>query len=305
VSDEISILLNGAVRTATPLAIAALGESVSERAGVLNLGLEGCIIAGAFASVIGAVAAGPIGGFTAAILAGATIASIFALFTVVLRADQIVTGTAVNLLAFGLTGTLYSLMYGVTGTSLSLPTITSWAIPILDEIPGIGSALFSQTAVTYLLYVLAPVVWWILNRTYLGLNLRAVGERPAAGIAAGIGVRRLQGSAVLFGGALGGLAGGALVIGHAGTFTTGMSAGRGFIAIAIVVLGRWSPLGVMGAALLFGAATAGQFALQAGGFALPYQLFLALPYVLTLLTLAGFAGRVRAPSALGQRELDA
>ena len=147
-------------------------------------------------------------------------------------------------------------------------------------------------------YAAAPALWWLLFRTGWGLELRAVGEAPAAAEAAGVRVRSTRAAATLFGGLMGGLAGAHLSLGYAGTFAEGMSAGRGFIAIAVVVLGRWNPLLVLVAALFFGAASALQFALQALGLDVPYQLFLAFPYVLTLAALAGWVGRARAPAAL-------
>jgi simple sugar transport system permease protein len=149
-------------------------------------------------------------------------------------------------------------------------------------------------------YLAVPIIWWWMYRTHAGLALRATGEAPAAAEAAGVSVRRLRLAAIVFGGVMGGLAGATLVVAQAGTFAEGMSAGRGFIAIAIVVLGRWHPIGVAFAALVFGAASALQFLLQALGLELPYQLFLALPYLLTLAALAGVAGRVRAPAALAR-----
>ena len=298
----LTAFLEATVRTATPLAIAALGESVVERAGVINIGLEGSIIAGAFGALVAAGAAGAGAGFVAAALAGACVAAAVALFAVALRADQIITGTAITLLAMGLTGMLYRTLYGDTGAALSTPTTAPLAVPLLSRIPVLGPALFAQPPVTYALYAAVPLVWWWTTRTHAGLALRAVGERPDAAVAAGIRPRRVQLAAVLFGGALGGVAGGTLVLAQAGTFAEGMSAGRGFIAIAVVVLGRWHPAGVALAALLFGAASALQYLFQAMGWALPYQLFLALPYVLTLLVLAGAAGRSAAPAALGARE---
>jgi simple sugar transport system permease protein len=297
-------LLEAAVRSATPLALAALGETVVERAGVINIGLEGIVLAGAFGGLLAAGTGGGVGltaGFLGAAGAGMVMAAVFALFAVSLRADQIITGTAVNLLAFGLTGALYRGMYGATGAALSLPTTGTTRIPGLASIPVIGPALFDQPAPTYLVYLAAPLLWWWLGRTHAGLALRAVGERPEAARVAGIRVARVRWLALLFGGALGGLGGGTLVLAQTGTFAEGMSAGRGFIAIAIVVLGRWHPLGVLAAAFVFGAASALQYVFQAMGWTLPYQLFLALPYALTLLALAGIAGRrVAAPAALGR-----
>lgn len=300
-SGAATAFLEASVRTATPLALAALGEVVVERAGIINISLEGVILGGAFGALVGATHGGILGGFAASIAGGVFMAVLFALFTVVwLRADQIITGTAITLLSVGLTGTAYRAIYGATGAALTIPTSGPVAIPLLSSIPFVGPALFHQPITTYLVYLLTPAVWWWMFRTQAGLALRAIGESPGAVEAAGIRPTRVRFAAMLFGGALGGLAGGTLVLSQAGTFAENMSAGRGFIAIAIVVLGRWHPVGVAVAALVFGAASALQFLLQALGLNLPYQLFLALPYVLTLGALAGIAGRVKAPAALAR-----
>jgi simple sugar transport system permease protein len=302
VTDILGPFLEATVRTATPLALAALGETLVERSGVINIGLEGVIIAGAFGALVGASAAGVIAGFAAGATAGIAIALLFALFAVALGADQIISGTAITLFALGLTGTLYRALYGTAGASLTTPTLSPVAIPGLSLLPGIGRALFYQPPVTYATYAVVGLGWWWLYRTHAGLALRAAGENPAAATAAGVSVGRVRTVAIAVGGALGGLAGATLVLAQAGTFAEGMSAGRGFIAIAVVALGRWHPLGVALAALLFGAASALQFLFQAAGWALPYQIFLALPYVLTLVALAGAAGRSGAPAALGRIE---
>jgi simple sugar transport system permease protein len=306
-SEALAAFLEATVRTATPLALAALGESVTERAGVINIGLEGAIMAGAFGALVGAgLAAGTAGaalGFAVGALAGVAAAALFAAFAVGLRADQIITGTAVTMASLGLTGTLYQTLYGEGGAALTTPTTPPLAVPGLSALPLVGRALFAQPPATYALYLLVPALAWWSSRTHAGLALRAVGESPDAAVAAGIRPRRVQLAATLFGGALGGLAGATLVVAQAGTFAEGMSAGRGFIAIAIVVLGRWHPVGVAAAALLFGAASALQYLFQAMGWRLPYQLFLALPYVLTLVVLASVSARAAAPAALGRREL--
>jgi general nucleoside transport system permease protein len=298
--NAIETFLEGTVRTATPLGFAALGETVVERSGVINIGLEGVIIAGAFGGFVAAGSGSTWIGFAGAMIAGITVAAAFALLAIHIRADQIITGTAISLLGLGVTATLYRQLYGATGAGLSIPTMGVTAIPVLSSIPVIGRPLFAQPAITYVLYLIIPLVWWWMYHTYAGLGLRATGEDPRAVIVAGVSAKRVQFISVLFGGALGGIAGGVLVIAQAGSFAEGMSAGRGFIAIAIVVLGRWHPLGVAAAALVFGAASALQYFFQAMGWSLPYQAFLALPYVLTLLGLAGIAGKAVAPASLGR-----
>lgn len=302
-SEQVAAFLEATVRTATPLALAALGESIAERSGVINVGLEGVIIAGCFGAVVGARQGSVAAGVVAGVAAGVAAALVFACFVVWLRTDQIITGTALTLGALGLTGMLYRAVFGTAGAALSIPTMRPLAVPVLSAIPVIGPALFQQAAVTYMLYAAAAGTWWFLARTHAGLALRAVGEYPEAAQAAGIRPARVQGWAVLTSGALGGLAGASLVLAQVGTFAEGMSAGRGFIAIAIVALGRWRPLGVALAALLFGAATALQYLFQSTGTQLPYQLFLALPYVLTLMVLAASTSRGRAPAAMGRRDL--
>ena len=305
-TDALGAFLEATVRTATPLAFAALGETVSERAGVINIGLEGSVIAGAFAATVAAMAAGTGAGIAAGVAAGAAAGAVVALVVaavvVGLRADQIITGTAATLLALGVTGTLNRVLYGSAGVALTVPTLAPLPIPGLAAIPVVGRALFAQPLPTYALYALVPLAWWWLYRTHDGLALRAVGESPDAALAAGIVPGRMRTRALLVGGAMGGLCGATLVLAQVGTFAEGMSAGRGFIAIAIVALGRWRPVRVALASLLFGAASALQYLFQAMGWNVPYQLFLALPYVLTLVALAGGSGRGAAPRGLGARE---
>jgi ABC-type uncharacterized transport system permease subunit len=300
VSGVLEPFLAATIRTAVPLALAAVGELLVERAGMINIGLEGAILVGAFGALVGASSHGVWVGFVGAVAGGVVIALLFAVFVVWVRADQIITGTALTLLGMGATGTLYRAIYGSGGAALSIPTSAPFAVPGLARIPIIGAALFAQPPVTYVLYVVLPALAWWLARTHAGLALRAIGDRPEAAEAAGVAVDRVRTLAIISGGALGGLAGGTLVLAQAGTFAEGMSAGRGFIAIAIVVLGRWTPLGVLAGALLFGAASALQFAFQAMGWSAPYQIFLAVPYLLTLAALAGAVGRARPPASLGQ-----
>lgn len=298
----IEAFLQGTIRTATPLALAALGETIAERAGVINIGLEGSIIAGALAATVAAPALGVAAGAAAAMVAGLAVALLFALFVVALRADQIIAGTAISMLALGATGTIYRVLYGEMGAALTVPTMGTVHVPGAARIPFVGRALFEQPAVTYVAYLLVPLVAWWMHRTHAGLALRAVGESPEAAAASGVRTGRVRTLAIGADGVLGGLAGATLVLAQAGTFVEGMSAGRGFIAIAIVALGRWQPIGVALAALVFGAATALQYFFQASGTRAPYQLLLALPYLLTLIALAAARGRSVAPAALARNE---
>jgi simple sugar transport system permease protein len=298
--DALTPFLAATVRTSVPLALAAFGELLLERVGLINIGLEGAVLAGAFGALVGASAGGVVLGYGGAVMGGVLIAVLFGAFVLWLRADQIIAGTALTLLSIGTTGTLYRSWYGSAGAALGIPTSAPFAIPGLSRLPLIGAAVFTQPPITYLTYVLAPLLVWWFARTHAGLALRAIGERPDAAAAAGIHVDRVRALAILANGVLGGLAGGTLVLAQAGTFAEGMSAGRGFIAIAIVVLGGWSAWGVTAGALLFGAASALQYAFQAMGWRAPYQVFLAIPYLLTLAALAGAVGRARPPAFLGR-----
>lgn len=276
----IESFLESSIRTATPLLFAALGELVVERAGIINIGLEGIVIAGAFGALVGATHGGVVMGIAGGIAAGLVLALLLYVFVDLLDTDQIVAGTAITILGLGLTGALYRTMYGAAGAALSIDTISSGSL----------------TAVAMLL---VPITWWWMQRTHGGLALRAIGESPDAARASGVPISRYRLVSLCFGGALGGLAGATLVVAQVGTFAEGMSAGRGFVAIAVVVLGRWNPIGIALASFVFGAAMAMQYWLQALGLTIPYPIVLAVPYVLTLGALAGVAGRVRAPRALG------
>lgn len=292
-------LLEAAVRLALPLLLAALGELLVEKAGVINIGTEGMMLCGAFAGFAVAAASGsPALGVLGAASVAAIVGLLFAFFAVVRRADQIVVGTAINLLALGGTGLLARAIYqGATPTG---PTLPAMPIPLLHSVPILGPALFSQTGLVYLGLLATPALAFWLARSRAGLRLRAVGESARAADAQGVPVQRTRVTAVVCGAALAGLAGASLSLSQSNTFTEGMTAGRGFIALTIVIFGRWRPLGVLAAALFFGAATAFQHRLQARGTELPYQLTLMLPYLLTLLVLALASGRSLAPGDIGK-----
>lgn len=274
--------LAAALRIATPLLFAAMGEVVAERGGVLNLGIEGAMLGGALTAALVGQSGGPVAGIVAAALAGGACGGIVAVVAVWARADQVITGTAVTLGAVGLTGAVYRATLGSGDAQPPIETLSHpWTLSVC--------ALLS-----------VPVIWWALYRTRWGLSLRATGEDRHAAAANGVHVLRVQTTALLIAGAMAGLGGATLVLGQVGSFAEKMTAGRGFVAVAIVVLGRWHPFGVLGAALLFGVLQALQFLLQGMGFDLPYQLFLVLPYALTLLAMAGLVGRARAPAGLGR-----
>jgi len=298
--DVLTGFLAAGFRIATPLLWAASGELVAERAGVINLSIEGAMLAGCLGAALGAAHGGLWLGVAAGAGAGLLVGLGFALVAVIGRGDQIIAGTALTLAGVGATGVIYRRAFGATGPGLDLPTFGAVRIPGAAELPVIGPALFQQPILTYLAFAAVPLVWWLLFRTGLGLSLRATGEDAPAAHASGVPVIRMQLFAVLVSGLFAGIAGATLVLAQVGTFAERMTAGRGFIAIAIVVLGRWHPLGVLLGALLFGLTTALQFAFQAMGLSIPYQVFLMLPYLVALVALAGVVGRVRAPAGLAR-----
>jgi ABC-type uncharacterized transport system permease subunit len=294
-------LLHSTLVATTPLLLAALGETLAERSGVINIGLEGIILTGAFAGMVGSYFSGsPVLGLLLGGGGGALLALLFAWLTVGLGADQIIVGVSANLLAIGLTGVLYRGLFGVTGQALMVSTFPLLSFPFLGSVPFFGPALFQHTALVYLALLLVPALGFFLSYTRAGLQLQAVGEYPQAAETLGISVAWTRSSALLVEGILGGIAGSYLSLAYSNTFIEGMSAGRGFIALAIVIFGRWRPTGVLGGALFFGAATALQFHIQALGSAIPYQFILILPYGLTLLALAFAGTRISPPLALGQ-----
>ena len=302
----VGLLFTG-VRLAVPLLLAALGETLAEKSGVINVGIEGMILGGALAGFTAAYAGhNPWLGAGAALLAGVALAAIFSGLTVILGADQVVVGTAINILALGLTGVFFRALPQLSGASaaafppLSLPFLHS--AHTAHSLPAqLASAFLEQNVLGWLAWGLVPLSWLYLYRTRGGLRLRAVGEYPEAADGAGVRVEWVRIGATLAGGALAGLAGAYLSIGYTNGFVENMSAGRGFVALAVVILGRWNPFGVAGAAFLFGLAFALQYQFQASSTRFPYQFFLALPYVLTLLALL-VRSRFQSspPAALGE-----
>jgi ABC-type uncharacterized transport system permease subunit len=289
------------VAMATPILLAALGELIVERAGVLNIGIEGAMLVGAFAGIAAAYFSGHAWlGLIAAAAAGVAANALLAALVVNLAANQVVAGTALDILALGLTGVFYRRIFGVTGRAFTVAGMRPLALGPLARLPFVGHAIFAQNALVYLAFALVPTVAFAIRRTRWGLRLRAAGEHPQAADALGIGVYRMRWQALMIAGALTGLGGAYLTLAYINTFVEGVTAGRGFVALAVVIVGRWNAYGIAAASLLFGAAMALQFGLQASGAALPYQVFLALPYALTVAVLGLMGGQADAPSALGE-----
>ena len=307
-------ILSATIRGATPLLLAALGEVISQRAGVLNIGIEGMMLIGAFFGMVGSfytekfamiympelAMMAPWFGLLMAGLSGLIAAALFALCAIRLRGDQVIVGTAMTLLALGLTEVIYQRLFGVTGIAQGVPAFQQIDIPLLSELPFLGRALFSHNILVYIAFLLVPCVYFFLYHTQLGLRIRACGEHPKAIATVGANVLRLRTLCLLFAGAMAGIAGGYLSLADVPYFTPGMTVGRGFIALAIVIFGKWHPVKACGAALLFGLGSALDARFQALGWGIPYQVWLMLPYVLCLAVLAGFVGRAEAPLALGR-----
>jgi general nucleoside transport system permease protein len=292
-------LLASTIRNSTPLIFAALGGMFSERSGVVNIGLEGLMLISAFAGVVGAYLSGSaLVGLGFALAAGLIFALIHALMCITFEADQIISGTAINLLALGGTGLLMVQIFGSGGTSPRVPGFKEVAIPLLSDIPLIGPALFNQSLLVYLMYLLIPITWFVVFRTPFGLRLRATGEVPEAVDTAGVSVSRMRYYGVALSGLLAACGGVYLSMGILSAFTEGMTNGRGFIALAALIFGRWNPIGAAGAALLFGFALAVTY--QVPQEVIPLEFIQMLPYILTIVALAAFGGRAIAPAAIGK-----
>lgn len=292
-------LLAAAVRLAVPLWIAALGELVVQRAGLVNVGIEGMMLAGAFTAFLVAEATGSVAwGSVAAPVAALPLALLYAVFSIRGHANQIVVGTALNLLALGATGLAARTLWA--GAVPSGPTWEEVVVPGLASLPGLGPILFRHSPFAILALLLAVTVGIGLSQTRVGLRLRATGESARSADAEGVPVRRVRTAAIGIGAALAGLAGASLTLSQSNTFSEGMTAGRGFIALTLVIFGGWRSFRVSAAALFFGAVMALQFRLQARGYDVPYPVFLMLPYLLTLAVLALASARARAPADLGR-----
>ena len=293
--------LSSALSMATPILLAALGELMVEESGVLNIGIEAAMLAGAFFALVSAYFSGSVMlGLVAGIGAGVAINAALAVLAVNLAVNQVVAGTALDIFALGITGVFYRRLFGVTGKAFTVRALPVLALDPLSRIPLLGRVLFSQNVLTYLAFALVPAAAMLISRTRYGLELRSAGEHPEAADSLGLNVKGLRWQALLASGVLTGLSGAYLTLAYTNTFVEGISAGRGFVALAVVILGRRNAYGLAAASILFGAAMALQFGLQALGTTVPYQIFLALPYALTLVVLAGVGGRAQSPSALGR-----
>ncbi|MBI3963064.1 MAG: ABC transporter permease [Deinococcus sp.] len=297
----VRLLLEAAFRLGPPLLYAALGETFAERSGIINIGIEGLMLTGAFLGFIGTFSTGSyLVGLGSAVAGALVLGLAFAFLTITVRANQIVVGAALNIFSLGITGFFFRTSYGglTTVRAISIETLPLLPIPLLSDIPFLGPVLFQQSLLVYLALLLVPLSFFIIHRTALGLAIQAVGEYPRAADTAGINVYRIRYLCTLIGAVLAGIGGAFLSIAHTGTFIENMTAGRGFIALAVVILGRWNPYGVLIGALTFGASFALQLRLQTAGTQVPYQFLQALPYIVTILAVTAFRSRIAAPKAL-------
>nr|WP_169050492.1 ABC transporter permease [Brenneria salicis]NMN93277.1 simple sugar transport system permease protein [Brenneria salicis ATCC 15712 = DSM 30166]RBP57914.1 nucleoside ABC transporter membrane protein [Brenneria salicis ATCC 15712 = DSM 30166]RLM28916.1 branched-chain amino acid ABC transporter permease [Brenneria salicis ATCC 15712 = DSM 30166] len=289
------------LRLSIPLIFAALGGIWSERAGVFNLALEGSILSGAFGAALGSFYFHSAwAGLAVGLLAAGLTGLLLAVMTVWLAINQMVAGIAINMFIIGLTSFLSRIVFSGQNASDRLSGFSALPIPGLSSLPWIGNLLFNQDVLIYMMYALIPLAWWLLFHSTWGLNLRATGEYPQAVDSAGLSVFGIRFISVVGAGMVAGLGGCYLVLSQVFIFTEHMSAGKGFIALAALILGRWHPVGALAACLLFGLADAVQLRLQFSHPDVPYQLFVILPYVASIGALIIFAGKIRPPAAAGE-----
>lgn len=293
----VGILATG-VRLATPFLLAALGEMFTQRSGVYNLGIEGVMLMGAFLGFFATWRLGnPYLGLLAALFIGAIMGLLMAVVSITFKAEQGISGIGLYMFGWGLSGLLFRLYVGAITT---IPGLRPLKIPILSDIPYLGTILFSHNWIVYLAYILVPVTWFILFKTPWGLKVRAVGTTPEAADTLGVTVDGIRYQCLILGSMMAGLAGAYLTIGQANMYADYITAGRGFIAVALVYFGRWSPWGILAGSLLFSMADSFQLWVQVLGVTFPYEMAVVLPYVVTIVALALSFGRVWGPAALGR-----
>ncbi len=293
--------LAASIRLAAPLMLAGAGALFTERVGVFNIGIEGMMLGGCMAAIWASLVTGNLLFATLfAMFVGGILAVLHAYLTITRRADQIVSGAAINLFALGATNLLNTPLYAAYEYRPRVELFPVISPEALQEIPFIGQIVFAQPVIVWLAFILPFILAWVLYRTSWGLNIRAVGDHPHAVATAGISVIRLKYAGVIISGLSAGLGGAALALADLGLFAPNMTAGRGFAVMATFVVGKWNPIYVALACILFGAADALQLRAQTLGFAIPYQIFVMLPYLLTIAALAGLIGRTVGPKTVGK-----
>ncbi len=297
--SSIVSVLAATLRISPPIALASIGGAYSERTGIINIGLEGMILMGAFAGVAGSYFLGnPWLGVLCALLAGGALGLLHAVLCIKFKANQVVSGVGVNILSLGLTTLLLQVIWGNRGASDPVPGIKPVELPLIKDIPAVGEIIGRQNPLVYIMLVIVVLAWLVMFRTPFGLRIRAVGEHPEAADTVGIHVHRIQYICVTLSGVLSGLGGAYMSLGWLNLFSQNMSAGRGFMALAANIFGKWNPAGAFGASLLFSFTDALQIKLQ--GVGIPIQFIQMIPYILTILVLAGAVKRAVPPAAIGK-----
>ena len=294
-----TVVLAGTVSLATPLMFAALGETVVELSGVLNLGIEGMMLMGALGGIAGSHVGGSMVGVLAGLAVGALFGGVMALGVSVMGANQIIVGIAITFVGTGLSDYLFEVWSPTGQTVITAPLVPTIRVPVLSRIPVVGQALFHESILTYVALALVVSLTWFLRKSRFGLLIRACGDDPGSAQIRGVRTRNVQVLTLLVGGAMAGLGGAAITIGYLGSFVADVTNGSGFIAIAIVIIGAWSPLGCLAGALMFGFFQSLGLQAQTVSLGLPVECYDALPYVVTLLVLFLTVHRRRAPAALG------
>jgi len=286
---------------ATPLILGGIGALFSERAGILNLGVEGMMLIGAFVAAITSYYTGnPWLGVLGGAAAGALIGLLHAFMCIKVKANQTVIGTGINIMAMGVPPLILQTLYGNPGSTPSVPPLGSVSIPIIKDIPVIGKIIGTHNPLTYLALLLVPITTYFLYRMKTGLRIRAVGEHPLAADTLGVNVFGIKYGCVVFSGILSGIAGAYLSLSQVAMFVKGMTNGRGFMAMAAMIFGNWTPVGVFKGSMLFGFADSLQMQIQVAGWPIPTDFLLSLPYILTIITLAGFVGKAVGPKSVGK-----
>lgn len=297
-ADSITSLLASTVRMLTPILLAALGEIYTQRSGILNLGTEGTMLMGALGGFLGVYFTGSLfGGVVLAIIFGMIFGSIMGFLSITMKANQVIAGTAMTILGTGLAAFIFRTIFGIQKLPPQVKSFQPMDIPFLSSIPILGKGLFSHNALVYIAIILVFVTWIVLEKTTLGLKIKAVGEHPRAADSKGISVAGIRYTSIIIGGAYQGLAGAFLSIGFMNTYTDSLISGRGFIAIAVVIFSRWNPFIAFGGAAIFGFASSLQMRLQAMGSSIPNQFLLMLPYLLTIIALISVSKKAEFPSA--------
>ncbi|MDO4917773.1 MAG: ABC transporter permease [Rothia sp. (in: high G+C Gram-positive bacteria)] len=295
-------LLSGALALSIPMIFGSMGGLLCERSGIVNIAIEGQLLFGAFTAVlVGSMTQNPWAGLLAAMVGGVLVSLILAIFSIKYLVDQTIVGVVVNVLVSGLTGFLFSRVLQEDAAHLnSAPKLPSFEIPVLSQIPVVGPVLFNQSVLVYLMYIVVALIWFALNKTKWGLRTRAVGEHPKAADTLGVNVNRLRFTNVLWAGAVAGMGGAFFTLVSVSSFNQNMTAGQGYIALAALIFGRWKPMGALFASLLFGFSLQMQFILSILGTSIPAEFLAMLPYVITILAVAGVVGRSRGPAASGK-----